>query len=82
MLALPKSHPISRCFWSWIHSDPKDPTYKVISSSFALERDALDHDYPDIADAADLRYEYQIDEADFFSNPFADLGQSSRVIVR
>ena len=45
-------HTISRCFWSWIDLDPKDPTYKMISSSFALEQ-ALEHLYLDIADAPD-----------------------------
>jgi len=53
----------------------------VIPSSLALEWDDLDHLYLDIADAPDLRYDYKIDEADF-SNPFADLGQFSRVIAR
>jgi len=55
MIALPSSHPISRWFWSWIDLDPKDLNHKVMSSSFALERDALDHTYPEIAEAPHLR---------------------------
>ena len=53
----------------------------MILSSFALERDGLDHLYPDTADALDLKFDYQIyAAADFSSNAFADPGHSSRVI--
>jgi ribonuclease HI len=62
--------------------DPKDPTYKPESSSFALERDALDHLYPVIAESPELRFEYEIKEAVFSSNPFSDLGLFPRVISR
>ena len=68
--------PLSSQFWSWFHSDPKDPTYKAVSSSFALERDALDHLYPEIAESPELCFEYEIEEAVFSSNPFSDLGLS------
>jgi len=81
LLALPRSHPLSSQFWSLFHSDPKNPTYKAVSSSFALERDALDHLYPEIAESPELRFEYEI-EAVFSSNPFSDQGLSPRVISR
>ena len=82
LLALPRSHPVSQCFWSWVLADPADPIYKATSSSFALERDALGHLYPEIVEDPNLRFDYEIDEAAFASNPFADIGQSSRFIKR
>jgi hypothetical protein len=81
ILALSNSHLISCCFWSSIDLDTKNPHYNVTSSALSLERDALGFLYPDIADAPDVRQDYVMDEADY-SNPFPDLGQSSRVIVR
>ena len=56
----------------------KDPTYKAASSSFAIERDILDHLYPEIAESPELRFEYEIEEAVFSSNPFS----APRVISR
>ena len=82
LLALPRSHPVSQCFWSWVLADPADPIYKATSSSFALERDALGHLYPEIVEDPNLRFDYEIDEAAFASNRFADIGQSSRFIKR
>jgi hypothetical protein len=72
----PGSVPLSSPFCSWFHWNPKDPTYKAVSSSFALERDALDHLHPVIAESPELRFEYEIEEAVFSSNPFSNLGLS------
>jgi hypothetical protein len=50
--------------------------------STALERDTLDHPYPEIAESPELRIEYEIDEATFSSSPLSDLGNSPRTITR
>ena len=49
------------------------PIYKATSSSFALERDALGHLYPEIVEDPNLRFDFEIEEAAFAYNPFADI---------